>query len=508
MSPGARARVNYDSRHGTVVIARAGTSDVRTPDGSYSRAGRASTSMVEGGEEPEIERGAFSRDRFDIWAADRLPVGHRECAASRRSTSTTRTRATSWPWTAYGDWSYNDTYGGNVWRPRVAADWTPYSNGILVLHAGRADLVVVRSVGLVSLPLRQLVLRRRLHAAGAGRRPTSTRPRGSTGDTRRATWAGAPSASTPYYSPGGTPTTASGDGIGRTSTWRCTERSTRGRWTSADGTSRTAAASAAAGRAEVIAGSRVGDRLGSQVAISSRPIVVSARPGEAREAVSNWVREAPRVIERASGPDSSRLAPILARERALPASAVEAMRERAVVADRGRLTGPAAGDVAPRGVAVERARPTVRWPRTPGLASASVAPSLAPAAPSQGLEPSRGLARPDGIARPVGGDSWRFRGRPVEAAARLRLPRSRRRRRMLRTRLPRRVPPFRKRDRAAASRGPLRRGGAIAAVPRSPSRRPPSARLPGRPTRRARRPSSLRRVRTGVPAPGFLPRAA
>jgi hypothetical protein len=162
----------------------------------------------------------------------------------------------------------------------------------------------------------------------------------------------------------------------------------------------------------VIAGSRVGDRLGSQVAISSRPIVVSARPGEGREAVSNWVREAPRVIERGSGSDSGRLAPILARERALPASAVEAMRERAVVADRGRLTGPAAGDVAPRGVAVERARPVFDGH---GRRDTSASPSLAPAVPSQGLESSRGLARPE-IARPAAGDNWRFRGRSTEGA--------------------------------------------------------------------------------------------
>src|SRR5207249_11529132 len=52
-------------------IGRAGTAEVRTRTGTYTvRAGQYL--MVRGDEEPEAARGAFSRDRFDIWVADRL----------------------------------------------------------------------------------------------------------------------------------------------------------------------------------------------------------------------------------------------------------------------------------------------------------------------------------------------------------------------------------------------------------------------------------------------------
>src|SRR5262249_24716318 len=107
----------------------------------------------------------------------------------------------------------------------------------------------------------------------------------------------------------------------------------------------------------VIPGSRIGDRLGSQVAISSHPIVVNPRQGGVQEALRTFVREAPRTIERTTaGSGSERLAPVLSRERTLPPDTAAALRERAVVADRGRLSGPAAGELAPRGAIVERSR--------------------------------------------------------------------------------------------------------------------------------------------------------
>src|SRR5262249_42266928 len=105
-------------------------------------------------------------------------------------------------------------------------------------------------------------------------------------------------------------------------------------------------------RMEVIPGSRVADRLGAQVAISSRPIVVSPRGGSTREAIREFVREAPSVIQRTASSDSTHMAPILARERSLPPTTVQALRERAVVAERGRLVGAAASEVAPRGARV------------------------------------------------------------------------------------------------------------------------------------------------------------
>ena len=71
LSAGSRVRVNADPRRGTVVVVRTGSAEVRTRSDSYTvEAGQYL--MVEGDDEPEIARGVFSRDRFDLWAADRL----------------------------------------------------------------------------------------------------------------------------------------------------------------------------------------------------------------------------------------------------------------------------------------------------------------------------------------------------------------------------------------------------------------------------------------------------
>ena len=83
---------------------------------------------------------------------------------------------------------------------------------------------------------------------------------------------------------------------------------------------------------------------------------MNSREGGVRDAIRNYVREAPRTIERASL-DSERLTPLLARDRTLPADTVAALRERTVVAERGRLSGPAAAEIASRGALVDRSRP-------------------------------------------------------------------------------------------------------------------------------------------------------
>ena len=147
------------------------------------------------------------------------------------------------------------------------------------------------------------------------------------------------------------------------------------------------------GRAEVIRGDRIGDRLGAQVAISSRPIVLPGRGGDTRDAMRNYIREAPRVIERSASADSGRLAPILGRERTLPTATVEALRDRAVVAERGRLAGPAAAEIAPRGVRVgAAASPASRSP--PATRS-----ERSEAAPARSKDP-RGAIRSRAAAPP------------------------------------------------------------------------------------------------------------
>jgi hypothetical protein len=148
----------------------------------------------------------------------------------------------------------------------------------------------------------------------------------------------------------------------------------------------------AAGRMDVIPGSRMGGRLGDSVSISSRPIVAPARPGAGAEAVQSFVREAPRVIDRSSSVgDSGRLAPILARDRTLPASSVDALRDHAVIAEHGRLAGPGAVDIAPRGAHVDRSR---------SLDSLGPAPAVSRANPGG---PGRQAAGPSAAAPSASG---------------------------------------------------------------------------------------------------------
>ena len=84
--------------------------------------------MVQGDEEPEIARGAFSRDRFDLWAADRLETLDDTRSASARYVGEEYASDVA-ALDGYGDWDYNSTYSANVWSPRVDAGWTPYSYG-------------------------------------------------------------------------------------------------------------------------------------------------------------------------------------------------------------------------------------------------------------------------------------------------------------------------------------------------------------------------------------------
>jgi hypothetical protein len=175
-------------------------------------------------------------------------------------------------------------------------------------------------------------------------------------------------------------------------------------------------------RMNVVPGTRIAERLGTQVAVSSQPIVVNAREGGVREAIRTYVREAPRAIERAAGPDSERLAPVLARDRTLPADTLAALRERVVVAERGRLTGPAAAEIAPRASAsaVERSRalPPVSAGRAPVAAERWRTSERGPVA---GADQS--LARI--VPRAGASETWRARGNASSAEAREVGPRER-----------------------------------------------------------------------------------
>jgi hypothetical protein len=354
VSPGGRARVNYDSRHGTVVISRAGTSDVRTRDGSYRvRAGEYL--MVEGEEEPEIQRGAFSRDRFDTWAADRFQSGFEVRSASAEYVDEDDSGDVV-ALDGYGDWSYNNTYGSYVWRPRVAAGWTPYSNGSWYYTPIGQTWWSYDPWGWYPFHYGNWFF-----------------------DASFSSWCWSPAN---VYSPAWVYWGYSSGYVGWCPVgwysgyspwhdnyyrqWGYTGRG--GVYLSVHGTFPArnvdfrgwnfvgAGGFGATARMDVIPGSRIGGRLGGTVAVSSRPMVVTARPGETRQAVQNFIREAPRVIERTASGDSTRLGPVLARERNLPPATVEALRGRAVLAEGGRLAGPGVADIAPRGALVDRTR--------------------------------------------------------------------------------------------------------------------------------------------------------
>ena len=301
LNPGARARVNYDSepRHGRH---RARRND-RGPH-ARRQLPRARRRVPHGPRRGGARDRAAARSRATgstLWAADRFDVGDRDAqrlgAVRRRGI-----RGDVVALDGYGNWDYNDTYGSNVWRPASATDWTPYSNGTWYytpagltwwsydpwgwypFHYGNwffdASLVsswcwapaYVYSPAWVywaySARLRRLVpgrlvllllalVQQLLPAVGL-------------------------------------------DGAAAASTSRSTARFNsrnvdfRG-WNFAG-----SGGFGAAGRMDVIPGSRMGGRLGTP---SRSPRGRSSRrraPAQAREAVQSFVREAPRVIDRSS----------------------------------------------------------------------------------------------------------------------------------------------------------------------------------------------------------------
>ena len=314
--------------------------------------------MVHGDEEPEIEQRR-------LLARPIRPVGRRPLSSRDYETRSASASYVDEDYASdvvaldgYGDWSYNDTYGLERLAAQRGSGLEPVLERNLVLHAGRPDLVVLRSLGLVSLPLRQLVLRRVLVSGWC--------------------WASAYVYSPAWvywaYSPGYVGWCPVG-WYGFYSPW-CNNYYRQWGWTgrggvylSVHGTLPGALGglprmelhglrrhSAPARRMDVIPGSRMGGRLGETVAISSRPIVVAGETRRGAPAVQSFVREAPRAHRaRPRTGDSTRLAPVLARERTLPARPQSTpCANHAVVADRGRLTGPGVADIAPRGTIVDR----------------------------------------------------------------------------------------------------------------------------------------------------------
>ena len=373
-----------------------------------------------------------------------------------------------------------DTTRRYVWRPDVGGGLDALLERLLVLHAGRPDLVVLRPLGLVPLPLRQLVLRRRLEQlvlvarlrllAGLGLLGLHARLRRLVPDrlVRR------------FYSPwwnnyyqqlGLDPRGGVAFAInGRFATRRVDFRGWN--FTGSDGFgSRAAAWTSSPARA-----SRTGSA--SRSPISSRPIVVRrARRRGVREPCRASCARRRASIERRPAADSARLAPVLARDRTLPASAVDALRDRAVVADRGRLTGPGAADIAPRGAprgsradarlaSDRRRRSRARMSGRSSIPSRDRRPRRRERRRGRGVRPRR---------RTAPADSWRNSPRRSFDSSR-----------------------------PSADSG----AGARAAGPRRLARDAGGAAIPLSPATRPRATASRVRSRTGAPARRSRPRAA
>ncbi len=434
---GARVRVNADPRRGTAVVVRAGSVEVRAPAGTYTvRAGNYL--LAHGEEEPEIARGSFSRDRFDSWAADRLQATYDapHNASSQYVGEDNASDVASLD--GYGNWDYNSTYSSYVWRPTVAAGWTPYSNGSWYYTPAGLTWWSLDSWGWYPFHYGNWFF-------DSGWNSWCWSP-GYVYSPAWVYWAYTPSYvgwcpvgwygpyNSPwwnnYYRNSSYPRGSVAFAInGNFSTRRVDMRGWNFTGANGFGTTR--------GRVDVIAGTRVVDRLGSQIAISSRPIVLSARTGAGvRESMRDYVREAPRVIERTAGRDADRLEPVLAHDRELPSATVEALRGRTAVAEHGHMTGPGAADLAPRGATiVDRGRGAVpvegtrriETDRATGrtvLRDGNHAPAAPPgvergthpesrrmdARPADPTEPWRGRAN---VAEPAGrstGDAPRSRG--------------------------------------------------------------------------------------------------
>jgi hypothetical protein len=419
---GTHVRVNADSRRGTVVIARAGAAEVRSRLGTYNiKAGQYL--MVRGDEEPEIARGTFSRDRFDVWVAERLESVNETQSASVRYVGDQYAGDVA-SLDGYGDWEYDSAYGGNVWSPRVEADWSPYSNGSWYYtpvgmtwasndpwgwyphHYGNWFYARNRWCWAPGYAYSPAWVYWGYSGGYVGWCPTGYYAYASPWWGTYHNYFGYRPHSSLYFAVNGNFASHRVDQRG----WN---------WTNSGNLGTTTA------RASVIPGSRMGDRLGTQVAISSRPMVVNSREGGVREAIRNYVREAPRTIERAN-PDSERLAPLLSRERTLPADTVAALRERTVVAERGRLSGPAAAEVAPRGSIVDRSRPATTGSGTTigrGFTAERSAPdtTVRDRGAVAGGERSVGRNAP----RPAGESNWRGRGGAATGETREASPRER-----------------------------------------------------------------------------------
>jgi len=343
-----RARVNLDANRGTSVIVRDGSVEVETRSGPVS-AEAGQYVLVRGDEQPELARGAFSRDRFDVWVADRTETA----LAAYNSVSARYVDGDEYDQDVsslddYGNWDYSPTYDTEVWRPNVGADWSPYSDGYWYYTPVGASWVDSSPWGWFPSHYGNWFF-----DAGFGSWCWSPAFAYSPAWVY---WGFAPGyvgwcpiGSYAYYGPyasywGGYGGWHSGLYFGVHGTFDGNHVDWRHGWNFVGDHS----FGSHFDHRSVMPGSAVASRLGSRVAITSdpvRPAMISGR-GSAVTALRSYARTAPATIARQSSPErSAALEPFLARQAKLPASTVRVLQDTQLArvnSSTRRLEGPGA----------------------------------------------------------------------------------------------------------------------------------------------------------------------
>ena len=391
VTSGAQARINLDPHRGTTVIARRGTFDVQTRAGSIPvEAGQYV--IVRGDDQPELARGTFSRDRFDVWVAQRSEtILQAHNSASARYLNDEAYDEDVAVLDHYGSWDYSPTYETNVWRPDVSSDWSPYSDGYWDYTPAGATWVDNAPWGWFPHHYGNWFF-----DAGFGSwcwSPASIYSPGwvywgfSGGYTG---WC--PIGYYSYYAPWGS---YWGWGWGSGLYFSVNGVFDRGHIDCGRGWNFVGTDSFGThfGQRSVQSGTQMASRLGSQIAVTSNPLrvpVVSGR-GSASSAMRSLAQSAPATIARSSSSaQSAALAPYLARQRTLPPQTVNALRQSQVA----------------------RVNPASRSLQGPGTAS------LPAAAPRSGARTRAFSSRPLGggnFANPgsARSEAWRAPGRTV-----------------------------------------------------------------------------------------------
>ncbi len=328
--PGAQARINLDPNRGTSVIVRSGAVDLQTRSGAIPvQAGQYA--LIHGEDQPELARGSFSRDRFDVWVADRsqrILQAHNSVSAQYVDGEDYDEDVAALD--DYGSWDNSSTYGSRVWRPRVSAGWSPYSDGYWYYTPVGATWVDYQPWGWFPHHFGNWFF-----------------------DVAFGSWCWSPAyAYSPawvywgysggytgwcplgYYS-GFAPYGSYWGGWGSGLYFSVHGIFDRGRIDCGRGWNFVGNDSFGSrfDRRSILPGTQMASRLGSQIAVTSNPLrvpLVSGR-GSAGSALRAYARTAPALIARQSSrAESSTLTPFLARQRTLPADTVRALRQTQV----------------------------------------------------------------------------------------------------------------------------------------------------------------------------------